>query len=138
MIYTTYDLTTGQILATIYDQSENTIPDNSIKGVYNDREHYIDVNTKSIVDKPTKPSNIHKWDVASKTWIKDNDQAIKIAKNIRNGRLSLVDQVNPIWYASLTTEQQTELQAYRTALLNVPQQSGFPETIEWPNKPTWL
>jgi hypothetical protein len=46
--------------------------------------------------------------------------------------------VNPIWYASLTTEQQTQLADYRQALLDVPAQSGFPENVSWPNKPGWL
>jgi len=49
-----------------------------------------------------------------------------------------VDRVNPVWYASLTTEQQAELSAYRQALLDVPNQSGFPDSIIWPPKPTWL
>lgn len=138
MIYTTYDPITGQILATIYDQSGNFIPDNSIEGVYSDREHYIDVNTKSIVAKTSKPSNDHKWDIDKKLWIKNNEKAIKTARNARNGKLSLIDKVNPIWYASLSSEQQSELQTYRIALLNVPQQVGFPDTIEWPSKPTWL
>jgi hypothetical protein len=38
----------------------------------------------------------------------------------------------------LTTEQQQQLQTYRQALLDVPQQAGFPDTIEWPEKPEWL
>ena len=50
----------------------------------------------------------------------------------------LVDRVNVVWYNSLTEQQKTELQAYRQALLDVPQQSGFPENIIWPNKPSWL
>jgi len=49
-----------------------------------------------------------------------------------------VDRVNPVWYATLTTEQQAELAAYRQALLDVPAQSGWPTTIEWPTQPSWL
>ena len=49
-----------------------------------------------------------------------------------------VDLVNPVRYAELTAEQQAELATYRQALLNVPQQSGFPATVEWPTKPSWL
>ena len=56
----------------------------------------------------------------------------------RNQLLSVIDKVNLIWYSSLSIEQQTQLQNYRTALLNVPQQDGFPNNINWPSKPSWL
>jgi hypothetical protein len=42
---------------------------------------------------------------------------------------------NPLRWAELTTEQQNAWTQYRTDLLNVPQQSGFPNTITWPTKP---
>lgn len=49
-----------------------------------------------------------------------------------------VDRVNPIRYANLSTQQQQELADYRQALLDVPQQQGFPTLIIWPEKPSWL
>jgi hypothetical protein len=42
---------------------------------------------------------------------------------------------NPLRWADLTTEKQNEWTQYRTDLLNVPQQAGFPHTINWPTKP---
>lgn len=42
---------------------------------------------------------------------------------------------NPLRYASLTVEQQTALADYRQLLLDVPDQEGFPLTIEWPVMP---
>jgi hypothetical protein len=42
---------------------------------------------------------------------------------------------NPLRWADLTAEQQAAWAAYRTALLNVPQQAGFPHNITWPTKP---
>jgi hypothetical protein len=42
---------------------------------------------------------------------------------------------NPLRWADLTAEKQTEWSTYRTDLLNVPQQAGFPNTITWPTKP---
>jgi hypothetical protein len=60
-------------------------------------------------------------------------------RTLRNKLLNdNVDTVNPVRYATLTTDQQAELAAYRTSLLNIPQQAGWPTTIEWPTKPTWL
>jgi len=48
-----------------------------------------------------------------------------------------VDKVvsNSLLWAELTTEQQNAWKQYRTDLLNVPQQTGFPYTITWPTKP---
>jgi hypothetical protein len=42
---------------------------------------------------------------------------------------------NPLRWADLTAEKQNEWTQYRTDLLNVPQQAGFPNTINWPTKP---
>lgn len=42
---------------------------------------------------------------------------------------------NPLRWAELTSDKQAEWSQYRTDLLNVPQQSGFPNTITWPVKP---
>jgi hypothetical protein len=56
----------------------------------------------------------------------------------RDRRLkSEVDPIvtNPLRWADLTTEKQNEWTQYRTDLLNVPQQAGFPNTINWPTKP---
>lgn len=42
---------------------------------------------------------------------------------------------NPLRWAELTTEKQNEWTQYRNDLLNVPQQAGFPITVNWPTKP---
>ena len=42
---------------------------------------------------------------------------------------------NPLRWTELTSDKQTEWSQYRTDLLNLPQQSGFPNTITWPVKP---
>ena len=46
-----------------------------------------------------------------------------------------VDSLNPIRWASLTTEQQDAMTAYRQELLDVPAQEGFPWEVTWPVKP---
>ena len=55
----------------------------------------------------------------------------------RDYRILTVDQMvsNPLRWADLTADKQTEWTTYRTALLAVPQQAGFPNTITWPTKP---
>jgi len=42
---------------------------------------------------------------------------------------------NPLRWADLTTEQQNAWTAYRTALLNITDQAGFPHSVTWPTKP---
>ena len=60
-----------------------------------------------------------------------------LAAQVRSSRdllLSVVDVVvsNPLRWASLTSDKQNEWTVYRQALLDVPQQSGFPSTVTWP------
>ena len=57
----------------------------------------------------------------------------------RNSKLALeVDPIvsNPLRWNELTEAKQTEWAQYRTDLLDVPQQSGFPNTVTFPTKPT--
>lgn len=41
-------------------------------------------------------------------------------------------------YAGLSEEQKKEITSYRQALRDVPQQESFPESVEWPVKPSWI
>ena len=52
----------------------------------------------------------------------------------RNARLLEVDSIaaNPLRWSDLTSDKQAEWSQYRTDLLDVPQQAGFPNTITWP------
>jgi len=57
----------------------------------------------------------------------------------RNQRLAEeVDPLvtNPLRWAELTDAKQAEWTQYRTDLLNLPDQAGFPNTVTWPTKPT--
>jgi len=42
---------------------------------------------------------------------------------------------NPLRWGSLSAEQQDAWAVYRQALLDVPQQAGFPNDVTWPTKP---
>ena len=65
----------------------------------------------------------------------------ELAASLRGQRdQKLVEEVdpivtNPLRWAELTDAKQAEWTQYRTELLNLPEQSGFPNTITWPNKP---
>lgn len=63
------------------------------------------------------------------------------AAQVRAERDSILARVvdpiasNALRWADMTTEQQNAWTQYRTDLLNVPQQNGFPYNIVWPIKP---
>lgn len=42
---------------------------------------------------------------------------------------------NPLRWADLTAEQQAAWAVYRTALLDITDQAGFPHNVTWPTKP---
>lgn len=50
---------------------------------------------------------------------------------------TVVDPIvsNPLRWADMTAEKQAEWSAYRTALLEITDQAGFPHDITWPTKP---
>ena len=58
-------------------------------------------------------------------------------RELRDFYLAEMDTIlsNPLRWASMTTEQQNAWTTYRQALLDVPEQSGFPDSITWPTKP---
>lgn len=64
-----------------------------------------------------------------------------LAVGVRSKRDALlateVDPIvsNPLRWASMTAEQQQEWVDYRQALLDIPQQAGFPHDVVWPTKP---
>tara|TARA_R110002126_G_scaffold81988_1_gene201485 strand:- start:49 stop:459 length:411 start_codon:yes stop_codon:yes gene_type:complete len=65
--------------------------------------------------------------------------ATAAAAQVRSQRDQLLLEVdafvgNPLRWADLTSDEQTAWATYRTALLSVPQQAGFP-TVTWPTKP---
>lgn len=45
---------------------------------------------------------------------------------------------NNLRWAELTEMQKSEMSSYRLALLDVPQQAGFPRHIDWPQKPQFM
>ena len=145
MSYTIYDSTTGKITSVVtasLPQVANLNIANTtyIDGAFDGTKYYINNGVPTLL--PVNPSTSlmkYKFDWTDKTWNLDSTATTLAVRSRRNMFLSAtVDKVNPVWFASLTQEQQTELQTYRTALLNVPQQSGFPTTITWPTKPSWL
>jgi hypothetical protein len=42
---------------------------------------------------------------------------------------------NPLRWSEMTSEKQQEWADYRAALLQIPDQEGFPLNVVWPTKP---
>lgn len=59
------------------------------------------------------------------------------ARSQRNALIAATDYPMATDYP-LTDEKRQELTAYRQALRDVPEQSGFPTEIAWPTKPEWV
>lgn len=68
----------------------------------------------------------------------DAEKALDIRQQRNNILTIVVDPMvsNPLRWASLSSTKQAEWTKYRTDLLNVPQQSGFPNSVTWPTEPS--
>lgn len=66
--------------------------------------------------------------------------AEELAAQARAERDALIAETDYLMASDypLTDEKREELKAYRQALRDVPEQSGFPTDITWPEKPEWL
>jgi hypothetical protein len=64
------------------------------------------------------------WEAAA------DDRLAADARDKRNGLLAATD-----WTANSDVTMTTEMTAYRTLLRNLPAQSEFPTTINWPTAP---
>ena len=142
MSYTIYNIATGQVTKSVQCQDNDYGTLDSSLGVldqYVPPGYYINDGVPTMMPiKPTAGSEYY-FDYATKTWQLDPNKAVYVMRALRDTLLNEhIDPVNPVWYNSLTAEQQQELQTYRQALLDVPDQSGFPTAISWPTKPTWL
>jgi hypothetical protein len=49
--------------------------------------------------------------------------------------LETVDRVNGLWWEAMTGEQKKAWRAYRRALLDIPEQAGYPFEVAWPETP---
>jgi|13_taG_2_1085334.scaffolds.fasta_scaffold61868_1 hypothetical protein len=92
------------------------------------------------VEVDARPSPYH--DRVGDVWVENTARKTEAlsqnARAQRDNKLTReIDPIvtNPLRWADLTTEKQNEWTQYRTDLLNVPQQAGFPNTINWPTKP---
>jgi hypothetical protein len=67
----------------------------------------------------------------------DADAAAEVREKRDRRLVTEVDPIvsNALRWADLTAAKQAEWTQYRTDLLNIPDQAGFPHSITWPTKP---
>lgn len=97
---------------------------------------YQYVENGQLVNMPPQPSIDHVFNYDTKTWVVDTAGATAKAYALRNQLLQDgPDRISPMWWSSMTPEEQQAWLQYRQDLLDVPQQSGFPLDIIWPTAP---
>jgi hypothetical protein len=117
----------GQILGWYDDEIHGSIPEPNVQVSEEVWQNAIDYGHNTIID-----------GVTSDVDHRSDDEKASDARAVRNMLLvSEVDPIvtNPLRWAELSSAVQQQWTDYRTALLDVPQQSGFPSDIVWPTKP---
>jgi Phage tail assembly chaperone protein len=117
------------------DIEANLAPDEKyIEGVADMTFNYVDNN--SIVEMPVKPSGEYVFNYTIKQWEFDAITADFKAKQQRDRLLADgPDRISPMWWSSMTPEEQQAWADYRQALLDITEQPNYPQEIVWPTKP---
>jgi hypothetical protein len=122
------------------------------KGFYHPDRGYWQTNTDpseevlnsypdGTVEVELKPSVFH--DMVDGVWVewsqeKKDESLARHVRSERDRTLRVnVDTVvsNPLRWASMSAEEQQAWADYRQALLDIPDQEGFPHNVNWPTKP---
>lgn len=89
-----------------------------------------------ITPKGPKPGLYYVFNYTTGAWELDLNSAEGAALAKRDQLLREgPDRINPLWWASMTADQQQAWTQYRQLLLDVTEQPGFPLEIIWPTKP---
>lgn len=119
--------------------------------ILNENEYYIDLETyqkinsnpslfyfenNTLFSKPDKPNGEYTFNYDIKQWEFDRATAETKALAKRNQLLAEgPDRISPMWWASMTTQEQAAWTQYRQDLLDITGQADYPEFIVWPIKP---
>ena len=88
----------------------------------------LDLNTDIITEIPLTEEEQAAIDAKEAAWAAGaDDRAAAEVRTERDAKLAETD-----WTASTDVTMTAEMTAYRQALRDVPAQSGFPNTIDWP------
>jgi hypothetical protein len=143
MNYTIYDNSTGQIVSngTIRDDmAEKSLRgQNWIDGTYSGKDYYIESGQPVRIPlEPVSPFKKYTFNYGNKMWEVDLVATERLIRQMRQSALSVVDKMNPIWYAELSEEKKQELRDYRQAWLDITDVESFPIITTVPTRPSWL
>lgn len=95
-------------------------------------DYYVE--NSFLVEKPLKPNGFYKFNYITKQWDPDPDQA---AIDVLEQRLIKLQESDWTDTASAVTRltNYKQWQDYRQALREIPQQSGYPLNVIWPEQP---
>lgn len=117
----------GQILGWYDDEIHESVPEPNVQVSEEVWQNALDSSHNTIIS-----------GVTSQVDYRTDEQKASDIRFLRDQLLqSEVDPVvtNPLRWAELSSAVQQQWTDYRTALLDVPQQSGFPNEVVWPTKP---
>lgn len=139
MIYTLYNAKNG-LISGITNSLNRAQMESYIEGSWPQDQFYIKHGEpKKFPPKPSTDSwHRYTWDLFTESWQLDEDATATAAREFRNNLFTYVDKVNAMWYESMSEQDQRVAGNFRRALLQVPEQAGFPVRIEWPNIPRFL
>lgn len=128
-----FDPTTGRILfsGTVPDSMLSAQGENVIEGVGDSTTHYVE--NGALVKKPARPSALHVFDYAEKTWALDTPAACTAVRAERERRLAASDWTQ---LPDIPDVQKAAWASYRQALRDITEQPGFPVDVRWPDKPS--
>jgi hypothetical protein len=121
----------------VNDDSFAIITDNDYLNV----KSVIKYKDNEIILFPSTPSDYHEWDNSIEQWALNSElQQTGEANRIRDLRLHYLQELddlvqNPLRFATFTDEKKQQLVEYRQALLDIPQQQGFPLNVTFPTIP---
>lgn len=97
--------------------------------------------SEGTIEVPIRPSPLHTWSGSEWTPPTQEQLDAEEAMIVRATRATILSNVvdplvsNPLRWADMTEEKHASWAAYRRALLDISQQSGFPHSIVWPVAP---
>ena len=119
----------NQIIGWYNDEAHDTIPEPNIEVTEGQWSNALDNDHNKIYGDGS----------TEKVDFRTNEEKTVDVRAYRDLLLSIdVDPIvsNALRWADLSTTKQDEWKAYRQALLDVPAQSSFPDSVTWPTKPS--
>lgn len=137
--YSIYKKDNGQIVlrgTAQFIEDVSKLIDDTTDVIYEQSKDNSFVENGIIIDMPEKPSDDYIFDYTSKNWIK-NIEGIKTKVLLLRDQLLKEgpDRISPIWWNSMTEQEQQAWAQYRQDLLDITGQADYPEFIVWPIKP---